>query len=118
MQRLDPDQLARLLIRYGMASTSMLPLLNEHPELAQPVCRHHEDLQVELVHALQQEFACTLTDVMARRTRIAWSECHGLESLATITALFQRYGNIPPETMTRQVADYHQFLALHQAFRP
>ncbi len=114
----DPDLLARLLTRYGAGAFHILRLIAQEPSLAQPVCPHHECIAAELVHALEQELACTITDVLARRTRIAWSSCQGLDFLSTLTDLFQRYGGVSRAQVDQQVEAYQQFLLKGLAFRP
>jgi glycerol-3-phosphate dehydrogenase len=114
---IDPDLLARLLTRYGAGTFPILRLLSHERTLARPICPHHESIQAELVHAFQEELACTVTDVLARRTRIAWSSCQGLDALSTVTGLFQRYGGASSVQMEQQVEDYHKFLAGGLGFR-
>ncbi|MDP3703089.1 MAG: glycerol-3-phosphate dehydrogenase/oxidase, partial [Candidatus Omnitrophota bacterium] len=118
IRHVDPDLLARLLTRYGAGAFRILQLIDRDQALAQPVCPHHECLEAELLHAIQQEFACTITDVLARRTRIAFSSCQGLDLLSTMTRLFQHYALMPREAIEQQVEGYHQFLARGLAFRP
>ncbi len=113
----DPEVLARLLVRYGIGALHVLRLIDREPSLAQPVCPHHDYLEAELAHAITRELACTVTDVLARRTRIAWSSCQGLDALSTVTGLFQRYAGTagaPPEL---QAEAYRRFLARGFAFR-
>jgi len=114
----DPDLLARLLTRYGAGGFQILRLLAQEPALAQPVCPHHEYINAELVHALQQELACTVTDVLARRTRIAWSSCQGLDFLSTVKDLWGRYGGFALHRIEQQLEEYGHFLAAGLAFRP
>lgn len=114
---LDPDLLVRLLTRYGAAAAPLLRLIAGAPSLLQPVCPHHDLIQAELAHAFAQELACTVTDALARRTRIAWSLCQGLDALSTVSDLAQRYGGLTEGAVRRQVADYRRFLALGLAFR-
>ncbi len=115
---MDPDLLAMLLTRYGAGAFHILRLLDREPSLAKPVCPHHEYLEAELVHAVQQEMACTITDVLARRMRIAWSSCQGLDLLSTVTRVFERYKGLSREEIAQQVDCYQQFLAQGLAFRP
>ena len=115
---MDPDLLARLLTRYGAGTFHILRLLDADAGLRQPICPHHETIQAELVYSLQQELACTITDVLARRTRVAWSSCQGLDFLSRLTELIQVYGGVEPDLIERQVETYHQFLAHGFAFRP
>lgn len=114
---MDPDLLARLLTRYGAGAFPILRLIHREPSLAQPVCPHHDALAAELVHGFQEELACTITDVMVRRTRIAWSRCQGLDALSLVTDLFQRYGRWSDEKLQRQLNEYRRFLADGLAFR-
>ena len=114
---IDPDLLARLLTRYGAAAARILQLLAREPALGRRVCLHHEEIAAEIVHAFEQELACTVTDVLARRTRIAWSSCQGLDLLSTVVDLFQRYGGLTEEQVAAQVDAYHRFLGGSLGFR-
>ena len=116
-QRVDPDTLARLITRYGAKALPVLQLMDHEPSLAQPVCPHHEVSQAEVVHAVRGEFACTLTDVLARRTRIAWSSCQGLDARSTLTELLRRYAGVSADEVERQAEQYRRFLADGLAFR-
>ncbi|MBI4343362.1 MAG: glycerol-3-phosphate dehydrogenase/oxidase [Candidatus Omnitrophica bacterium] len=118
LRALDPDLLARCLARYGTGIFRLLELIHADPLLARRVCPHHEHIEAELVHAVQQELACTITDILARRTRIAWSSCQGLDLLSGLVALLQRYAGWPRAELERQVEAYHQFLLQGLAFRP
>lgn len=113
----DPALLARLLTRYGAGALRILQLIDRDATLAQPVCPHHDHVAAELVHAIQEELACTVTDLLARRTRIAWSSCQGLDLLSTGTDLLQRYGRVSPEEVGEQAEAYRQFLARNLSFR-
>ncbi|MBI3321896.1 MAG: glycerol-3-phosphate dehydrogenase/oxidase [Candidatus Omnitrophica bacterium] len=114
---LDPERLARLLMRYGAGALHILRLLDLDPALGHSLCPHHEWLEAELVHALRNELACTITDVFARRTPVAWSSCQGLDALSRMTELCQRYAGRSRAEMDRQIEEYHQFLARSLAFR-
>ena len=116
-RQLGPERLAGLLMQYGSGTLSILKLISRDPALAEPVCPHHETLQAELVHAMQEELACTLTDLLARRTRIAWSPCHGLDALCRVVDLFRQYGQNGHAPLQRQEADYRLFLAQTMTFR-
>jgi glycerol-3-phosphate dehydrogenase len=118
IRRSDPDLLVRWLARYGAGAFQLLQLLDREPALAHPVCPHHEYTEAELLYAIEHELACTITDVLVRRTRIAFSSCQGLDLLSTLTDLFQRYRGASREMMDQQVEQYQLFLAQGLAFRP
>jgi glycerol-3-phosphate dehydrogenase len=109
--------LARLITRYGVKALFVLQLMNQDRVLAGPVCPHHEVTYAEIIHALRNEFACTLTDVLARRTRIAWSSCQGLDALSMMTSLARRYAGWSQEEAEHQVEQYRDSLAEGLAFR-
>lgn len=114
---IDPDLMARLLARYGAGTFRILQLLDHDPTLARPVCPHHETIEAELVHGLQQEMAGTITDLLARRTRIAWSSCQGLDALSRVAEMVRRYADWPAPMVEQSIEQYHQFLAGGLAFR-
>ncbi|MBI3996726.1 MAG: glycerol-3-phosphate dehydrogenase/oxidase [Candidatus Omnitrophica bacterium] len=116
-RRVDPDLLAGLLTRYGAGAFDVLQVLEQEPALARPVCPHHEYCAAELVHAHRREFGWTITDILARRTRIAWSSCQGLDALSTVADVLERYGGLSRDAIERQIEAYHHFLASSVAFR-
>ena len=116
-RRVDEERLARLLIRYGAKAFHVLKRLAREPALNRPVCPHHDVLEVELVHAIQEEMVCTITDLLARRTRIAWSSCQGLDALTTVIGLFQQHTALSDHQLEAQVHAYHHFLGQTLAFR-
>lgn len=60
-----------LLGRYGGLVDEVLALLDERPELAEPLAEAPDYLAVEVVYAVTHEGALHLDDVLARRTRIS-----------------------------------------------
>ncbi len=64
------DAYAQLAGRYGYAARDVLMLAADRGELAQPVLPGHGDLLAEAVHAARREQACTVGDVLLRRTRL------------------------------------------------
>ncbi len=116
-QQVDPALLERFISRYGAGTFQLLRLLDREPGLKSPLCPHHPILAAELVYALHAELACTITDVLVRRTRMAFSSCQGLDALSTVADLFQRYGGYTPAQIEHQRAEYHQWLMRSLAFR-
>lgn len=117
-RRVAPELLNRLLARYGTGAFRILELAEFEPGLLQPACPHHEHIQAELAYAIREELACTVSDVLVRRTTIAYSPCQGLDLLSTLTDLFHRYGHATHEELEEQVNAYHRFLAASLACWP
>ena len=64
-----PDLCAHLVDRYGAEATRVLRLANGDASLLEPLVPGLEYLRVEAVWAVRREMACTLDDILARRTR-------------------------------------------------
>ena len=118
IDRLGPETVARLIRRYGMDALSVFRLIQQDPALAQPACSHHPYLAAELVHAIRSELACTITDVLARRTGVAWSACHGLEILPSLVKWFEQHAGYSHTRMAKQVDAYVGFLSRAKAGHP
>jgi glycerol-3-phosphate dehydrogenase len=114
---IDPELLTRLLLRYGAGTFPILELISREPALAHTLCPHHPYIAAEVVHGLRGEMACTVTDVLTRRIRLAWSRCQGLDALSTVAELCARYGALAPAELDAQLAQYRRFLADGLAFR-
>jgi glycerol-3-phosphate dehydrogenase len=66
-----PDDYRRLLgFRYGHAGRAVLRVAAERPELAAPIVQGHPDTLAEAVIAARLEQACSVADVLLRRTRL------------------------------------------------
>ncbi len=64
-------ELEHLLNRYGSLYTQLLELIEERPELAEPLPGGPEYLKAEVVYAASHEGALHLDDILARRTRLS-----------------------------------------------
>ncbi|MBI3319410.1 MAG: glycerol-3-phosphate dehydrogenase/oxidase [Candidatus Omnitrophica bacterium] len=110
-RRVPHELLARLLAGYGTGAFRILELLEFEPGLIQPVCPHHDVIQAELAYVIREELACTVSDLLLRRTTIAFSACQGLDLLSTVAELLQRYGHCSLEQVEEQLQGYRQALA-------
>jgi glycerol-3-phosphate dehydrogenase len=63
-------QLERLLRNYGSTHRHLLPYFSADQEWQQPVSAETDVTRAELVHAMRQEMACKLSDLVLRRTEI------------------------------------------------
>ena len=79
-QALSPDVMQRLLENYGTSHTDVLAYLSEQPEWANRL-GHTKVIQAEVVHAVREEMAQTLADVVLRRTDLGTGEVIGRDTL-------------------------------------
>lgn len=67
----SPERFAHLAGRHGSETGEVLGLCKEDPSLAGPLVAGLPYLRAEAVYAARHEMACTLDDILARRTRAA-----------------------------------------------
>ena len=68
---LDEPRVKHLLGRYGSLIREVVALIDERPELGDPLTKAPKYLKVEAVYAVSHEGALHLDDILARRTRIS-----------------------------------------------
>jgi glycerol-3-phosphate dehydrogenase len=105
--------LARLLDLYGVRAARVLELVAADETLARPIAGTTA-LGAEVAVALREEFATTLTDVMARRLLLGRGPDLGLACAPEVARLCAREGGWS-ETRTRDELDGYQAWADHQA---
>jgi glycerol-3-phosphate dehydrogenase len=65
----EPSVHEHLTGRYGTEANHVLDLLDDDPDLAGPLVPGLPYLRAEAVHAVRHEMACSVDDVLSRRTR-------------------------------------------------
>jgi glycerol-3-phosphate dehydrogenase len=76
---LDATTRAHLTSIYGSRAREVLDLARSDASLASPLCPHHRGIEAEIVHAVQNEWAQTLGDVLLRRNALGLSACQALD---------------------------------------
>jgi glycerol-3-phosphate dehydrogenase len=76
---LDAATRGHLTSIYGGRAREVLDLTRADPSLASPLCPHHRGIEAEIVHAVQNEWAETLGDVLLRRNALGLSACQALD---------------------------------------
>ncbi len=86
----DPVALAqprgRLLARYGTETSALLALAEGRPDLLEPIVPGLPYTGVEFLYAAREEMACTLDDVLSRRTRARIQRAHATMDAASAVA--------------------------------
>ena len=104
---LGGDVVRHLVHRYGTDATAVLALAESDPDLARPLVPGLPYLRAEAVHAVRNEMATTLTDVLARRTRaLLQSRDASLAAAPEVALLLAGELGWDESETTRQVADY------------
>jgi glycerol-3-phosphate dehydrogenase len=105
-------QVEHLLNRYGSLLPELLELIQQDPELAQPLRTAAEYLKVEVVYAASHEGALHLDDILARRTRISietWDRGDG--AAAEVADLVAATLGWEPADIDREVVHYRKRVA-------
>ena len=104
---LAPEQMSRLLRRYGSCNDEILALVNQRPELAQPLQGAPDYLAAEALYATSHEGALHLDDVLTRRTRISIETFdRGLEAAPHVARLMREVLDWNDATVEREVDHY------------
>ncbi|MFC4563124.1 glycerol-3-phosphate dehydrogenase/oxidase [Nocardiopsis mangrovi] len=69
---LHPSRVSHLLRRYGSMTGEVLALMEESPDLKEPLTGADDYLRAEVVYAVRHEGARHLDDVLSRRTRVSF----------------------------------------------
>lgn len=105
-----PKTADRLLSFYGSRAGDVWQLSREHGELAKTLDERTGLVAAEIVFSVETELAKTLTDVMARRTLLAFEPDHGLAAVEDIAAVLARQLNWDEPRVATELAGYRAWL--------
>ncbi len=95
---------------YGARAVEVLGLVDESPDLAQPLVEGQPDIRAQAVFAIRNEMAHTLVDITRRRTTLAMHANYGFDALPAIVDTLKTHCGWTDEQCDRQLADYHTFM--------
>jgi glycerol-3-phosphate dehydrogenase len=72
MNGLEPDAFGILVRRYGTRAEIVARIARSKAELAQPLAPGCPAIGAEVVHAIRNEFALSVSDFIVRRTSLVW----------------------------------------------
>ena len=105
--QLKEKHLRHLIETYGTAYPEVLELIREDPGLAAPIVPERPQCRAQVVYAVRQEMAMTLSDVLIRRTHIIdQASDQGLEMAGEIAVLMARELGWDEEEQAAQVEQY------------
>ncbi|MFZ4585047.1 MAG: FAD-dependent oxidoreductase [Acidimicrobiia bacterium] len=104
---IDDAMLDHLRSRYGVHARTVAALLHNDSTLAQPIVPGLSYLAAEVIYAIRYELACTLDDVLARRTRALILDREGARAAAPqVAALMAPELGWDEAEINRQVAAF------------
>lgn len=106
---LKTETVTHLLNRYGADASEVIALIEDDRTLAQPLLRTLPYLKAEIVYAVVAEGALSVTDVMERRTRIAFETPNfGLDIASAIADLIAPYLGWKVTQKRASIAEYQE----------
>jgi glycerol-3-phosphate dehydrogenase len=99
-----------LFTLYGAQAIQVLQLIDDAPDLAEPIIPELPDIKAQVVYAVQSEMALTLVDICRRRTTLAMQVHYGFTALPAITQTLMRHCNWDEATCKSQIADYTRYI--------
>ena len=109
---LDLEQARHLASIYGSMTPRVLARIEHDPRLAARVCPEQPTMLAQVAHAVEDEWALTLGDVLLRRTLIGLTACQGLDCLDAVAEFMAHLLRWDTSETTRQVDAYRREIAL------
>lgn len=99
-------QMKHLLENYGSECWNILKIIENHPEESRQVCPHHPHVYAEIIHAIKNEQAVTLSDWFQRRTQIAFLPCQGKYCVLATADKFGEILHWSPDVKQREIKNF------------
>jgi glycerol-3-phosphate dehydrogenase len=98
---------------YGARTLALLQLVDELPELAEPITPSHPSIRAQIVFAVRSEYAKTIIDIIYRRTMLVISTDYGLGILPVVMETLQQYCGWEQKQCDRAVKEFQTFMRDH-----
>ena len=119
---LAKDVSKHLLINYGTRALQVAELVRMHPELGKRLNSLYPVLAAEVVFACEQEYAETIVDVLARRTRLAFLDTDVARSVVsevgTLMAKSKGWSKSVKDAEEKKAIEFLQTMHAPQHFVP
>jgi glycerol-3-phosphate dehydrogenase len=114
---LGPDTLETLVETYGRGYGRVLELARKFPDGLERLCPNNPELVGQLHHAVREEMAVTLQDVLLRRTGIGQSPCLGLDCAPQIARRMAEINGWSRRRRDAELEAYHGHVERSLRFR-
>jgi len=102
---------------YGSRFSEVLEIVKRRKGSGQRLCPHSPDILAQVEHAVKEEAALTVADLLLRRTAIGLMSCQGLDAVEPVAVEMGRLLKWSQAEQKRQVGNYLARMALCQQFR-
>jgi glycerol-3-phosphate dehydrogenase len=114
---LGRETLQVLVDTYGQGYRRVLELAKKLPDGTEPLCPSNPEIVAQLHHAVSDELAVSLQDVLLRRTGIGQSHCQGLDCAESIGARMAELLGWSARRLDAELDAYRQHVARSLRFR-
>ena len=114
---LPRETLERLVELYGRGYGRVLDLARKLPDGTERLCPENPDVVAQLHHAVTEEMAVSLQDVLLRRTGIGQSPCQGLDCAEAIAGRMAELAGWSPRRLDAELTAYHQHVDRSHRFK-
>jgi glycerol-3-phosphate dehydrogenase len=114
---LGRDALQTLVDTYGQGYRRVLELARKLPDGTEPLCPSNAEIVAQLHHAVSDELAVSLQDVLLRRTGIGQSHCQGLDCAESIGIRMAELQGWSRRRLAAELDAYQEHVARGQRFR-
>ena len=114
---LSRGTLRTLVETYGRAYPRVLELGRKLPDGFERLCPSNPEIVAQLHHAVREEMAVSLQDLLLRRTGIGQSRCQGLDCAEPIAARMAELGGWSKRRLDAELEAYSQHVERSRRFR-
>ena len=111
------ETLERLVATYGRGYRRVVELAGKVPGGADRLCPRNPEIVAQLHHAVQEELAVSLQDVLLRRTGIGTSACQGLDCAEAIGERMAQLCGWGSRRLSAELDAYEAHVARSHKFR-
>ncbi len=109
--RLSLLTLEYLFMLYGARVFNLLSLIDDAPELAEPIVPGLPDIKAQVVYAVRTEMAQQVADICRRRTMLSIQANYGLDALGAIAQTLQSHCGWSEARCEVSMAHYRKLMA-------
>ena len=107
---LSVSAIDRLFFNYGAKAIEVLALTKDNPALREQISPNSPEIKAQIVYAVESELACTLVDILRRRTTLAMNGNYGMDLLPAVTETLQKHCNWTAEQCDRACNEYRFYM--------
>jgi glycerol-3-phosphate dehydrogenase len=102
--------ISHLFSLYGSRAELVLSLTQDNPELANPIHPRFPHIRAEIVYHVKHEFACSVLDILRRRTFLSLEGNYGFDFLAIVSETLRDYAGWTQAECDASVNEYKLYM--------